>query len=178
MGAHAGEFPKEIFSRKIDDIKKTGKTFWVISSYKANPTIIQKMKKLTYEDVYCVFIEASTKGGARPTTQSKQAVQYSEDKQNWNSFSKDLTPVTGNIAKNSHAIVFDELKLSNEKSKINLWDYAEFDNEDEPIFPKQGTSTICCIKKNMSESSKKIKSNLRDIIAIGRLDKLGAVWIR
>jgi lipopolysaccharide export LptBFGC system permease protein LptF len=181
MGPHAGESSEEIFSRKIADVEKTGKTFWVINSYKSNPTIINEIKQSALkenENVYCLFIEASTKKGARPTTESKKATEYSEDKQIWKLFNKKNSPVTGNIRKNSYAMVFDELSIIESKSEFNLWDYGDFDKQTEPILPKLGVSTWCGIKKNMSNHPDKIKSNLRKIMAVAKLHNIGSVWLR
>ena len=41
MGPHAGEDSDVIFERKISDIRKAGRTFWVIRSHKAKPNMVQ-----------------------------------------------------------------------------------------------------------------------------------------
>jgi hypothetical protein len=41
MGAHAGEDAAAIFSRKIGDCRKVGRTFWVAKSVKARPAQVQ-----------------------------------------------------------------------------------------------------------------------------------------
>ena len=181
LGPHAGESSEEIFSRKINDVQKIGKTFWVISSYKSNPPIVQKMKNTAVKEkmeVYCIFIEPSNRGGARPTTESKHAREFSSDKQTWKSLPSEISPVTGNITKNSYALVFDELQILKETLQLDLWNYADFNDQEEPILPKLGVSTFCAIQKDMSNHHKKIKSNLRNIIAIGKIDNLGCVWLR
>jgi len=181
MGPHAGESSEEIFSRKIDDVKNIGKTCWVINSYKANPEIIKKMKKdadQEQKEIFCIFIEPSFPGGARPTTESKQAKEFSVDKQSWELFSNKLSPVTGKITKNAYSMVFNELSILDEETSLNLWDYADFNEQESPILPNVGKSTFCAIKKDTSNHSKKIKTNLRKIMAIGKLHNEGYVWLR
>lgn len=100
MGLHAGESSQQIFSRKISDIQRIGKTFWVIQSYKSNPpkvqTLLQKAKTAE-KDVFCIFISPSTKGGAKPTTENKKADSFSLDKFHWEKLPAGLSPVTGKI---------------------------------------------------------------------------------
>ena len=43
MGDHAGEGVVDIFNRKIEDITKINRTFWLIKSPKAKPQLVQKM---------------------------------------------------------------------------------------------------------------------------------------
>jgi len=52
---HAGEKIDIIFKRKLLDIKKTGKTIWLIRSPKASPPQIQKLCKNS--QAYAIFIE-------------------------------------------------------------------------------------------------------------------------
>jgi len=181
MGPHAGESSEEIFSRKIDDVENVGKTFWVVQSYKANPpkvkSLIQKAESET-KNVFCIFISPSQKGGAKPTTLSDKAKYFSSDKKNWEKIPSGLSPVTGKISSNSFSIVFDKLWVNDETTKLDLWDYADFEDQEEPVLPKLGVSTICAIKKNMSMHPKKVKSNLRNIEAVARVSVLGCVWLK
>lgn len=181
MGPHAGESSEQIFSRKILDIQRINKTFLVIQSYKSNPpkvqTLLQKAKAVE-KDVFCIFISPSTKGGARPTTEDKKAESFSLDKLHWKNLPAGLSPVTGKISTNSFALVFKELNLIEQDLKLNLWNYADFENQQNPVLPKLGVSTICAMKKDMSKHPNKIKSNIRKIEAIGKLSSLGCVWIK
>jgi hypothetical protein len=181
MGPHAGEDAEQIFSRKIHDIQSIGKTFWVIKSYKANPHIAQSLYKEAKNEnrnVYCFFIEPATKGGARPTTFARQAQVCSKDKINWEPLPSSLSPVTGKIDTNSYALVFEELGLIRDQLDLNLWNYAEFENHDQPIIPKLGVSTICSISKDMSNHPERTKTNIRKVIAIGKLSELCCVWLK
>ena len=181
IGPHAGEPLNQIFSRKITDVKKTGKTFWVINSSKASLELIHQMKTNALKenkDIFCIFIEPSQKGGSQDTKQSEQAKEYSEDKKIWQSFDEKISPITGKITTNSYAMIFDELSLVETESKLNLWNYADFDNQNEPIKLNQFRSTFCGIQKNMSDNPNNMKSNLRKIVAVAKIHKAGAVWLR
>ena len=181
MGPHAGESSEEIFSRKIDDVENIGKTFWVVQSYKANPpkvkSLIQKAES-EKKDVFCIFISPSQKGGAKPTTLSDKARYFSSDKKKWEELPSGLSPVTGKMSSNSFSLVFDKLWAIDETTKLDLWNYADFEEQEKPVLPKLGVSTICTIKKDMSMNPKKIKSNLRNIEAIARVSALGCVWLK
>lgn len=181
LGSHAGENAEQIFSRKIHDIQFTGKTFWMIQSHKANPNTVQSLYRKSRNEnknVYCFFIEPATMGGARPTKLSRQATAFSKDKINWEPFPSNLSPVTGKIGTNACALVFDELVLTQDQIDLNLWNYAEFENHEQPIFPKLGVSTICSILKDMSNHPKRIKTNIRKVIAVGKLSELSCVWLK
>jgi len=180
MGPHAGETSEQIFSRKRSDIQVTGRTFWVIQSYKANPSKVSNLycrAKDEGKEVYCIFIEPSVKGGARPTKISKTAKSFSADKINWESFPENMSPVTGNIGNNSYALVFNELQIVENPIILDLWNYGEFETE-LPLIPKLGTSTICAVSKDMSNHPDRIKTNIRNVIAVGKLSKLSCAWIR
>ena len=62
----------------------------------------------------------------------------------WTQFSKDLSPLTGKITKNSSALVFEDLKLLDDgELKVNLWDYSDFIKSDTPILFNPWTSAVC-----------------------------------
>lgn len=54
MGAHAGEGVDEIFQRKHADIRRTGRTFWLMKSPKARPSHVQELCKVI--PAYAIFI--------------------------------------------------------------------------------------------------------------------------
>ncbi|MEK6828019.1 MAG: hypothetical protein AABX78_01595 [Nanoarchaeota archaeon] len=70
----------------------------------------------------------------------------------------------------------DKLELS--KDNIDLWNYADFFNQDKPIKIFQGASTLCAIKKTIEDTDKHIKSHIREIVAIGRLCYPCGVWLK
>ena len=181
MGPHAGESEKRIFDRKIADIDKVGKTFWLNRSQKARPIMVQRLcqeAKDNGQDCYCLFIEPSSKGGALPASSQETARIYSIDGTVWQSFPDWLGPVTGKIGGGSQALVFDELELAKSMSRINLWDYADFTNSTLPLKIILGVSTLCAIRKDMSSHKDKMTSNRRRIIAVGRICEPCCVYLR
>lgn len=179
IGPHAGESENEIFNRKIQDIKNIGRTFWLMKSFKAKPPMVQELcqkAKGKDERAYCIFIEASSKGGALPTKTATYAISSSKDNTTWENLPDDLSPVTGKMDGQAYALVFDELEIVDDV--MDLWNYANFFNEEEPIRIIQGASTICASKKDMQCHSKRMISRYRRIMAIGRLYFPYCVYLR
>jgi len=179
MGQHAGESENEIFNRKIQDIYDVGFTFWLMKSHKAKPNMVQELcLKADAENSksYCIFIEPSSRGGATPTKSSSSATKYSKDNLTWDFLPQKLSPVTGKMDNNSYALVFDQLERVN--GVIDLWSYADFFNQNNPLKIIRGASTICAIKKDMSNHTGKIKSRCRGVIAVGKLCEPFCVYLR
>lgn len=181
IGPHAGECEEEIFARKIMDSKKFGRTFWLVRSWQDKPDIVQAFcTQAQNEDqkVHCIFIEPSSRGGATPTKTSTLAKQYSKDNVNWLELPNGLSSVTGKIDGSAYALVFDNLDL--QETLLDLWNYASSETTSEPVKIRQGASTICAIKKDMSAipETNKIKSRYRRIVAVGRLCDPYGVWLR
>ena len=179
MGSHAGESETEIFDRKIQDICNVGLTFWLMKSRKAKPQMVQQLcleakNKNTKSD--CIFIEASSKGGANPTKTVDSAKSYSKDGLTWEVLPHGLSPVTGKMDNNAYALVFDHLKTVNDD--IDLWTYADFFDKNSPIKISQGASTVCAVKKDMTNHSDKIKSHSRKVIAVGKLCEPFCVYLK
>ena len=107
-----------------------------------------------------------------------RAESFSSDKIHWEKLSSELSPVTGKISTNSFTLVFDEMSLIEQDLKLDLWNYADFEDQKNPVLPKLGVSTICAVRKDMSQHPNKIKSNMRKIEAIARISPLGCVWVR
>lgn len=59
MGDHAGEGVDAILKRKIADIGRVGKTFWLMRSPKAQPAQVQKMCRAA--PAYVIFVAPATK---------------------------------------------------------------------------------------------------------------------
>lgn len=177
IGSHAGESEAEIFDRKKREIIDTGKSFWLIKSFKAKTEDIQKFCKCALnesEDVFCIFMEASRKGGSQPTKTSSVASQFSSDNIHWSDIPKGIK-VTGKIDKKTTALVLESLEMNNEdEAKIDLWNYSDFLDELKPIRFTQGASSICAIKKY----NKGMRSRYRKIVAFGKLTKPFAVWLK
>jgi hypothetical protein len=180
MGPHAGENEEEIFRRKINDIEKLGKTFWLIKSHQAKPDLVQKICKEAETDgrkAYCIFIKSSSRGGATPTKISDSAKLYSDDKKTWNELPVGLSHVTGKIDNSAYALIFSELQL--DSGTLDLWNYADFRHQSKPIKIVQGGSTLCTVKKEVScPQGERIKSRFRGIVAVGKLTEPYGVWLK
>ncbi len=128
IGSHAGEDLDQIFLRKQEDIEKTGKTYWMIQSHKAKTQQVQDLcKKASSENlpVYCLFVEPSQKGGAKPTLHDKVVTAISSNNQNWEDVGEGVK-ITGKISKNSTALVLDKLEVLSDSIPFDLWEYSEF----------------------------------------------------
>lgn len=179
MGFHAGESEEEIFTRKKREIEETGKSFWLHKSYKAKPDTVQNLCKkalLEKNEPICIFIEASSKKGAQPTKRTDKAKEFSTDKIHWRKIPRGIL-VTGS-PENSFAIIFDKLDIIKEKWYLNLWDYSQFSSPRKAIKMALGASTVCCVRESSQNDPIKMKSNLRKVLAIGRLIQPFSVWLR
>ena len=123
MGDHAGEGVDAIFKRKIADIGRTGKTFWLMRSPKARPAQVQEICGTV--PVYTVFVEPATKGGARPTTTETAAREYSVDGESWHRLPEGISPVTGKLDTGAAALVFDMVETA-VSGTLDLWGYGDF----------------------------------------------------
>jgi hypothetical protein len=130
MGAHAGEVADAIFGRKIEDCRIAGHTFWVIKSAKARPAQVQALCRSGSS--YAVFVGPAAPRGARPTTRSDSAAEYSPDAVTWFPLPVGLGPVTGKIDGHAAALVFDRLATDADGS-MDLWEYADGANPDMPV---------------------------------------------
>ena len=178
IGSHAGQSKQEIFGRKIEDINKVGHTFWLFKSNQAKPNIVQdfcKIAKRKNENVFCVFIEPSIPGGARPTKIDASAKSYSMDNKRWSILPKELSSVTGEINRGAYALTFDSLREVG--GEINLWEYADFLTK-KAIKIRLGNSTLCAVRENTAEETDKMKSPNRKIIAIAKLHDPYCVWLK
>ncbi len=175
MGSHAGEPPEAIFKRKIADIRKAKQTFWLIKSPMAKPSLVQKL--CPDGKVYILFISPATSGGARPAHASDRAVEYSRDGDIWHAVPTGLGPITGNLTSRAYALVLDALEIV-EGGTADLWSYADFVDVEKPIRMILGCSTICAIKKDMATHRDRLKSQIRRIVAVGRIAAPYCVFVR
>ena len=180
MGPHAGEDADAIFTRKIADIQKVGKTYWLIHSYKAKPNMVQHICDIASRldaNVRCYFLAPSSQGGASPTLRSAPANYYSTDNTNWNPLPQDLSPVTGHITGSACALVFSELHIE-PTAMLDLWQYSDGLDQERPIIIRQGASTVCAFRKDMALHPAKMKSHIRRVDAVGTLTAPYAVWLK
>ena len=175
MGAHAGEDADAIFGRKIEDCEAVGRTFWVARSAKARPPQVQAVCRSGRG--FVIFVEPASPGGARPTTESDAAAEYSPHRVNWLPLPSGLGPVTGQIDHSATALVFDGLE-TDVGGTIDLWTYADGANPDKPLRFILGLSTTCAQRKDMSEHPERMKSRHRRVVAVARLAEPYCVWLR
>ena len=180
MGPHAGEGSEAIFARKIDDVRNAGRTFWVVRSHKAKPDMIQSVGAAICGrsgDALCAFLAPSAPGGAVATKTACAAVEYSSDRCEWSPLPHGITPVTGQLAPSTCALVFDQLLILTQ-AVVDLWHYADFFDPEQPVRIRQGASTLGVIQKDTSTHPDRMKSHIREVIAVGRLVHPFAVWLR
>ena len=175
MGSHAGEDADVIFERKKADIQAVGMSFWLIRSPKARPADVQKMCS-TFSG-YTIFIEPSTKGGARPTTELNPAKEFSRDRNLWNRIPNGIGPVTGKLDSGATALVFETLTTS-KGGMLDLWDYSDYSDINKPLKIILGCSTICAARRKSKAEEERMKSRYRKIVAIARMKEPYCVWVR
>jgi hypothetical protein len=175
MGDHAGEGADEIFNRKKADIKRLGKTFWLMRSPKARPDQVQGMCATI--PAFTIFVEPATKGGARPTLAEDAAKEYSYDRALWHRLPEGLSPVTGKLDAGATALVFD-MMTTDVSGSLDLWEYGELLETPKPLRFVLGCSTVCSVRKDTKSHPEKMKSRYRGIVAVARLADPFCVWVR
>lgn len=174
VGTHAGESLEQIFERKKKEIKKVGYTYWLYKSHSAKPDTLQKLAKSGKNNLDCFFISASGKSGARPTKEQSVSKYFSNDGKQWQKIPNDIL-VTGS-SKCAFALVLKEINLV--KKDINLWNYSNFEDPNSPVRIRLGDSTLAVVKKSSTLHPDKMTSNVRKIIAVGRLTSPFSVWLK
>jgi len=180
MGPHAGEDSNVIFARKIADIRNLGRTFWVVRSHKAKPNMVQTIGSAARGraiEPLCAFLEPSSPGGSIPTKTCCAAAEYSADLSKWQRLPRGIGPVTGQMTRSACALVFDQLALC-ESVVLDLWHYADAFHQEQPVKIRQGASTVGVICGDTSAHPDRMKSHLRQVMAVGRLVEPFAVWLR
>jgi len=186
IGSHAGEDIHRIFDRKIQDVKNTGRTYWMYNSYGAKPEMVQKMgqdAENNGSEITVLFISAATPSGAIATKTADTAKQFSIDRNRWDSLPTKISPITGNLKNAAYAMILKELKLIS--GSCDLWDYADYFNTDLPLRIIQGRSTLCAISSDTSKHPNRLKSNNRpnafvlrpEVILINISSSLGCISI-
>ena len=115
------------------------------------------------------------KGNTQDTQNATQATEWSKDKEHWQKIDPKLSPVTGKLTTNSHALVFSKLELVNDII-LNLENYVQFDTR-EPIKNTNFFSTFCA-EKIANDRESENERNIRQVFAVGKLKKPGSVWLR
>ncbi|TBB32469.1 hypothetical protein [Rhizobium ruizarguesonis] len=167
IGWHGDEPPDAIVARKAKDIAEAGQTLWAFQSWKARPGAVQDFGRI-HPGLMVFFIE----GGATPTGTSQCASWMSEDQRNWVPLPKGIGPVTGKI-NGGTALVLESLEPCS--ASIDLWRFMEHPSSD-PVRFMLGASTACLIPA--VEIADGMKSRYRRVLAVGRLAKPYAVYLR
>lgn len=175
MGGHAGEDTHSIFERKMADVDRVGRTFWVARSPKARPPQVQDLCRLG--PGYVIFVEPATAGGARPTLEAAVAEEYASDPPDWQPLPPGLGPVTGKIDSTAAGLVLDRLTVEVD-APVDLWSYADRSDPEMPLRFILGCSTLCAVRKNMATHPMRMKSRYRAAVAVGRLVAPFCVWLR
>ena len=173
-GRHAKESFEEIITRKQKDIENVGYTYWQEYSSKSYPDKVQSFKDMVSSKgilMNCLLY----KGNTQDTQNDTQATEWSKDKEHWQKISPKLSPVTGKLTANSHALVFSKLE-SVDDMILNLENYLQFDTS-EPIKNTNFFSTFCAQKIADNREAENEK-NIRQVFAVGKLKKPGSVWLR
>jgi hypothetical protein len=174
IGPHANEVEDAIFKRKMDDVRSTGRTFWLVTSSKVNPLAVQEMCQPRSVG-YVVFVESS--GRPRPTTTETAASRYSTDQRTWHQLPSGLGPVTGRLGRNAKAFIFDALELCHSEP-FDIWEYGELPDGTMPLDTRIGHSTVCALKRDLSGHPKRMKRQFRSIVACARLQDPFCVWLQ
>ena len=175
MGDHAGESVDAIFKRKIADIGRTRRTFWLMKSPKARPAQVQGICRPV--PAFTIFVRPATKGGARPTKTETAAREYSADGQSWHPLPQGIGPVTGKLDAGAFALVFDKMEIV-PSGTLDLWGYADLSDPQKPLKFIIGCSTLCAVRKDMTSHFERIKSRYRGVVAVARLADPYCVWLR
>jgi len=165
VGAHAGEELDGILTRKKEDIKRCGKTFWVVNSSDARAKDIQNF----HGCIYVLFLAPLTENGARPTTAAEETSMFSEDGISWNKMPSAMSKVTGRLISTTCALVLDTIEKVDGTKEVPL---AYVDLEDKPIRFRLGCSTMRGIKKDIQGAK------MRRVIAVGKLIAPWGVHLR
>ena len=175
IGSHGGKQPSDILDAKKNDIRLTGKTFWAFQSEAAPLPLVQELAKNNNVPVLLI-------GLAKPGMSSQEqtpypvAEKFSADGKSWKRLSSKLNDVTGRLAPWGTALVFRRLELVQER-KLDLCNYSDFYRK-RPVNIKRGTSTFCARLKRAGCPCLAVKSNMRDLIAIGWLGDPYVVWLK
>ena len=172
-GEHAKESFDQIIQRKKKDIENVGYTFWLENSYKTTPDKVQAFYGIANKEgieLNCLLYMGNT----QDTKHDTKAKEYSVNKRNWQKIDSKLSPITGRMSENTHALVFN--KLDSENIDLNLENYVEFDNQ-KPIRNYPNVSTFCSVKEHDNNVPKE-PNHLRKIFAVGRIHKPSSVWLR
>ena len=173
MGPYAGESENSIYVRKMKEINENGYTFWHHQSYQAKPNMVQALgKSADGSPIQLLLTSTGSRKRGVMTKKHPQANRYSITKNGRLSPIPD--PIYVETGTRPWALVIKNIRLVNKP--IDLWDYSDFFSQG-AVISKQGGSTICATKQSSREDPKKMKSNIRDLVAIADVVKPFSVWL-
>jgi len=173
MGPYAGESENSIFNRKMNEIEENNYTFWHHQSNQAKPDMVQELgKEAKGSTIKLILTSTGSRGSGGDTKKHPQARQYSTQKKG--PYIPIPEPIYVETGTRPWALVINNLELVYDR--INLWDYSDFFSKG-AIRTRQGGSTVCAIKQSSRDDSKKMKSNIRDIVATADVIEPYSVWL-
>ena len=173
MGPYAGESEDSIFRRKKNEIEKVGYTFWHHQSSQAKPDMVQVFGKAAKEStIKFVLTSTGSRRSGEDTKKHPRARRYSIKKNG--PYYLIPEPIYVETGRRPWALVINNLEIFDDR--INLWDYSDFFSRG-ALRTRQGGSTVCAIKKSSRDDPKKMKSNIRDIVAIAEVIEPFSVWL-
>ncbi len=192
MGPHAGESTSEIFFRKLEDVRKCGRTLWAMNSWKATPQQVQRCRPGYLYIINDPPRRSQLSSGELhrdagvPTADGTAAREYhTGDRRTgpWKPMWPGLSPVTTNPrylrGENGRALVLKSLiDLRRAPRPIQMADFADISGDlPVPLKTGQGFSTICAARRDMRGHAD-VWLKERVIIAVAEFDDPYAVWLR
>lgn len=122
-------------------------------------------------------MEPATVGGAKPTTESDSASEYSVDRVKWQPLPEGMSNVTGKMDGAATAFAFDQLATDSGRA-LDLWQYADASDVSSLVRFSLGCSTVCTVRADTSAHPRRMKSRYRAIVAVARLVEPYSAWLR
>lgn len=173
MGPHAGEDAATIFSRKMADIARCGRTLWLCRSPPARPDRAQAFFEAARG--FVLFLAPASKNGARATTEAARATETSPDGAHWRTIDPLIGPVTGRLTKGAYAFALSRLVVAPSDARVDLWEYAD---GNAPVRFRLGASTLLAQRASTAAHAGRALSRFRQIIAIAETTAPHAMWVR
>jgi hypothetical protein len=168
IGSHAKEDLISIINRKCNDIKNNGFTLWF---FKKNKYCNELSINNNYNIYFCF---PKITGSSKPTIMNKIVDEYSFDNITWESINKlNISPVTGNIVKNSICLMIKNISDASSNKEINVGIYNNVLNM--PMKLNQFFSTQIGI---YNDDGGFVNPNIRKIAFIGELYQNGFCYVR
>lgn len=175
IGPHAGEELRAITERKRLDISRVGWTLWAFRSRQCSPDFISRLAP-DRSGVPVFFVSAASPGGAKDTVSADPAREFSANGSTWARLPVGLGPVTARLP--ASAFVLQALEDAQPGTIVDMGEWQDAWTPGEPPLVQRGASTVCVRAGRTSGHRRAMKSPRRGLLAVGYLEKRGAVWIR